>query len=54
MEWHLTVTQLPKSGMWQAVAKADSYRLQAMRPDRDKAVAELRQMVDLFEGMVRS
>jgi len=52
MQWHLTVTQLPKSGMWRAVATAEGFRLEATRASRDAAVMELRQLVDQAEGMV--
>ena len=52
MEWHLKVSQLARSGQWQAVATFGTYRLEATSPSRDRAVSELRQVVDLFEGMV--
>ena len=52
MAWHLTVTQLQRSGMWKAAADSDGYHFEFTAPAREQAVAQLRAQVDAFESAI--
>jgi hypothetical protein len=52
MNWHLSVKQLERTGMWRATADSTGYHFEITAPERDQAVAKLRAQVDAFEAVI--